>query len=91
MHLLYYLIYKEYRQLNLSQEALNKGDRYAAFAHAYIPHSVIFPFIRNLVEQVKDNSSISKLESALTDIPFMIKSGSSFDSIGNTIAKDKYC
>jgi high-affinity iron transporter len=63
-----------------------------AFAHAYIPHSVIFPFIRNLVEQMNDNSNIStkKLESALTDIPFMIKSGSSSDSIRNTIAKDKY-
>lgn len=79
-------------QLSLSQEALNKGDRYTAFAHAYIPHSVIFPSVRNIVEQVNDNSSASttkKLESALTDIPFMIKSGSSFNSIKNTIAKDK--
>jgi high-affinity iron transporter len=79
-------------QLTLSQEALNKGDWYTAFAHAYIPHSVIFPSIRNLVEQVNDNSTASttkKLESALTDIPFMIKSGSSFNNIKNIIAKDK--
>ena len=79
-------------QLTLSQEALNKGDRYTAFAHAYIPHSVIFPSIKNLVEQVSDNSTASstkKLESGLTDIPFMIKSGSTFNSIKNTIAKDK--
>src|ERR671927_1098235 len=58
-------------QLTLSQEALNKGDRYNAFAHAYIPHSVIFPSIRNLVEQVSDNSTastIKNLESGLTDI-----------------------
>jgi high-affinity iron transporter len=31
-----------------------------------------------------------ELESALTDIPFMIKSGSSSNSIKDTIAKDKY-
>jgi high-affinity iron transporter len=79
-------------QVSLSQDALNKGDMYAAFAHAYIPHSVIFPSIRNLVERVNDNGSTSTkmLESALTDIPFMIKSGSSFNSIKNAIAKDKY-
>jgi high-affinity iron transporter len=79
-------------QLTLSQEALYKGDEYKAFAHAYIPHSVIFPSIRNLVEQVSDNRTAStpmRLESALTDIPFMIKSGSSFSSVKNTIAKDK--
>src|SRR5919199_5565037 len=79
-------------QLTLSQEALYKGDEYTAFAHAYIPHSVIFPSIRNLVEQVSDNRTAStpmRLESALTDLPFMIKSGSSFSSVKNTIAKDK--
>jgi len=79
-------------QLSLTQDALNKGDRYAAFAHAYIPHSVIFPSIGNLVGQVDMNESLSdkRFESALTDIPFMIKSGSSIDSIKNTIAKDMY-
>ncbi|HJT47094.1 MAG TPA: FTR1 family protein [Nitrososphaeraceae archaeon] len=79
-------------QLDLSRDALNKGDSYAAFAHAYIPHSVIYPYIRNLVEQVSENGSTSttkKLESALTDIPFMIKSGSSFNGVRDAIAKDK--
>jgi len=81
-----------YTQLSLTQDALNKGDRYAAFAHAYIPHSVIFPSIGNLVGQADMNESLvdKRLESALTDIPFMIKSGSSFDNIKNTIAKDMY-
>ena len=79
-------------QLSLTQDAVNKGDRYAAFAHAYIPHSVIFPSIGNLVGQTDMNESLpnKRLESALTDIPFMIKSGSSFDSIKDTIAKDMY-
>jgi high-affinity iron transporter len=80
-------------QLDLSRDALNKDDSYAAFAHAYIPHSVIYPSIRNLVEQVNKNGSISttkKLESALTDIPFMIKSGSSINGVRDAIAKDKY-
>jgi high-affinity iron transporter len=79
-------------QLSLTQDALNKGDRYAAFAHAYIPHSVIFPSIGNLVRQVDMNERLpdKRLESALTDIPFIIKSGSSFDSIKNTITKDMY-
>ncbi|HYZ51615.1 MAG TPA: hypothetical protein VE593_12065, partial [Nitrososphaeraceae archaeon] len=71
---------------------MNKGDMYMAFAHAYIPHSVIFPSIGNLVERVEVNDSLSgkRLESALTDIPFMIKSGSPFDSIKSTITKDMY-
>ena len=80
-------------QLDLSRDALNKGDSYAAFAHAYIPHSVIYPSIRNLVELVNKNGSISttkKLESALTDIPFMIKSGSSFNGVRDAIANDEY-
>ena len=78
-------------QLSLAQEALNKGDNYMAFAHAYIPHSVIFPSIKNLVEHLDDNKDhpAEKLESILTDLPFMIKAGSSSDIVRNTIAKDK--
>jgi high-affinity iron transporter len=79
-------------QLTLTHDSLDKGDRYMAFAHAYIPHSVIFPSIGNLVRQVEVNDSLSgkRLESALTDIPFMIKSESSSDSIKSTITKDMY-
>jgi hypothetical protein len=61
-----------------------------AFAHAYIPHSVIFPSIKNLVGHVEDNDlSATRLESALTDLPFMIKSASPSHIIRNTVVKDK--
>ena len=77
-------------QLSLAQKALERGDNYMAFAHAYIPHSVIFPSIKNLVEQVDDNGlSAIRLEFALTDLPFMIKSASPPDIIRKTIIKDK--
>jgi high-affinity iron transporter len=77
-------------QLSLAQKALERGDNYMAFAHAYIPHSVIFPSIKNLVEHVDDKGlSATRLESALTDLPLMIKSTSPLDIVRNTIVKDK--
>jgi high-affinity iron transporter len=77
-------------QLSLAQKALERGDNYMAFAHAYIPHSIIFPSIKNLVEHVDDKGlSATRLESALTDLPLMIKSTSQSDIVRNTIVKDK--
>jgi high-affinity iron transporter len=88
--IIFFNLQRIHTQLSLTQKALERGDNYMAFAHAYIPHSVIFPSIKNLVEQVDDNGlSATRLESAITDLPFMIKSASPSDIIRNTIVKDK--
>ena len=76
-------------QLSLAQKSLEKGDNYMAFAHAYIPHSVIFPTIKNLLEQTDNGFSAKRIESSLTDLPFMIKSGSSSDIMSHNIMEAK--
>ena len=53
-----------------------------AFAHAYIPHSVIFPSIKDILKKVVNNSnSINRLESGLANMAFMVKSEVSIDKI----------
>ena len=69
-------------QIMLTEKSLAEGDNYMAFAHAYIPHSVIFPAIKNILEKVVNNSnSINRLESGLADMAFMLKSEVSVDKI----------
>jgi high-affinity iron transporter len=64
------------------------GDNMMAFAHAYIPHSVIFPLIKNILDET--NMTYAKnLESKLTDLPFLIKSGSSLENIKQNIIEIK--
>jgi high-affinity iron transporter len=64
------------------------GDNMMAFAHAYIPHSVIFPLIKNILDET--NMTYAKnLESKLTDLPFLIKSGSSLENIKQDIIEVK--
>ncbi len=36
-------------QIMLAEKSLAEGDNYMAFAHAYIPHSVIFPSIKDIL------------------------------------------
>ena len=66
-------------QINLTEKSLAEGDNDMAFAHAYIPHSIILPSIKNLLENTRNVTSVEELESALTDLPFMIRIGS-FDN-----------
>ena len=66
-------------QIKLTEKSLAEGDNDMAFAHAYIPHSVILPSIKNLFENSRNVTSVAELESALTDLPFMIRTGS-FDN-----------
>ena len=61
-------------QLLLTENSLANGDSDMAFAHAYIPHSVIFPSIKNQLRQTSPESA-SQLESMLTDLPLTLKSG----------------
>ena len=69
-------------QIMLTEKSFAEGDNYMAFAHAYIPHSVIFPSIRDILEKVVNNSnSINRLESGLADMAFMVKSEVSIDKI----------
>ncbi|MDQ3885073.1 MAG: hypothetical protein M3239_06480, partial [Thermoproteota archaeon] len=64
-------------QLWLTEESLNKGNLETAFAHAFIPHSSIFPAIKYQLRQVVGDQSTKELESLLTDLPLKMRAGES--------------
>lgn len=59
-------------QLSLSQSNLNDANYEPAFNHAYITHSLIFPAIKSLSQDI-DQQASQELEALLTDIPIRIK------------------
>ncbi|MGA9167626.1 MAG: FTR1 family protein [Nitrososphaeraceae archaeon] len=59
-------------QILLANQSLISGDEDMAFAHSYIPHSVIFPSIKSQLSAIS-SQSVSQLESLLTDLPISIK------------------
>ncbi|HJR47297.1 MAG TPA: FTR1 family protein [Nitrososphaeraceae archaeon] len=61
-------------QVLLAEESIASGDKDMAFAHSYIPHSVIFPSIKGQLNAINSQSA-SQLEALLTDIPISIRSG----------------
>ena len=61
-------------QILLAEKSLASGDKDMAFAHSYIPHSVIFPAIKEELNTISLQSA-SHLEALLTDIPISIRSG----------------
>jgi high-affinity iron transporter len=61
-------------QILLAENSLASGDGDMAFAHSYIPHSVIFPSIKDQLNTINSQSG-SQLESLLTDLPINIRTG----------------
>lgn len=61
-------------QILLAEKSLASGDIDMAFAHSYIPHSVIFPSIKDQLNAINSESR-SQLESLLTDLPINIRTG----------------
>jgi high-affinity iron transporter len=59
-------------QILLANQSLISGDIDMAFAHSYIPHSVIFPSIKSQLIAISSESA-AQLESLLTDLPINIK------------------
>lgn len=59
-------------QILLVEKSLALNDKDMAFAHSYIPHSVIFPSIKSQLNAISSQST-SQLESLITDIPINIK------------------
>jgi high-affinity iron transporter len=59
-------------QILLAEKSLAISDKDMAFAHSYIPHSVIFPSLKNQLNAISSQSA-SQLESLLTEIPISIK------------------
>jgi high-affinity iron transporter len=60
-------------QVLLAEKSVASGDKDMAFAHSYIPHSVIFPSIKGQLNAINSQSA-SQLEALLTDIPISIRS-----------------
>jgi high-affinity iron transporter len=73
-------------QLALTEQSLDAGDSNMAFAHAFIPHSAIFPSVKDELKQI-DPQSASQLESLLSDLPFKIKAGGQSASLKQDIEK----
>jgi high-affinity iron transporter len=65
-------------QIILTEKSLTVGDKDMAFLHAYIPHSVIFPSVKDQLNNIS-SQSVSQLESLLTDLPISIKAGESVE------------
>lgn len=73
-------------QLALTGQSLDAGDSNMAFAHAFIPHSAIFPSVKDELKKI-DSQSASQLESLLSDLPFKIKAGDQPASLKQDIGK----
>jgi high-affinity iron transporter len=61
-------------QLQLAEQSLVAGDREAAFAHAFIPHTTTFPSMKEQLKQL-DSQSATELEARLTDLPISVRTG----------------
>ena len=68
-------------QIILTEKSLTVGDKDMAFLHAYIPHSVIFPSVKDRLNNIS-SQSVTQLESLLTDLPISIKAGESVELQG---------
>jgi len=74
-------------QLLLAEQSLDASDSNMAFAHAFIPHTAIFPSVKDLLKQI-DSQTTNQLESLLSDLPFKIKEGNQpADSLKQDIRK----
>jgi high-affinity iron transporter len=73
-------------QLQLTEKSLADGDETMAFVHAYIPHSVTFPTMKNQLNALNQSANLN-LESMLTDLPIVVKSGIPKDKIRESMVK----
>jgi high-affinity iron transporter len=72
-------------QISLAQDSLANGDVEMAFAHAYIPHSVTFPTIKKILEELNSEPA-KRLENLLTDLPINIRAkNGSYVDLGNDL------
>src|SRR5918996_1647160 len=75
-------------QILLAEKSVASDDKDMAFAHSYIPHSVIFPSIKGQLNAINSQSA-SQLEALLTDIPISVRSGENAQGLVN-ISKLNY-
>ena len=77
-------------QLDLSDENVESDNLDKAFSQAYIPHTTLFPNIKNDLQRVSPELS-SKLERLLTELPILIKDNKNepLKEIKQTIAEIK--
>jgi high-affinity iron transporter len=61
-------------QLELADQSLAAGDSESAFAHAFIPHTMTFPSIKDRLKEL-DGQLATQLEARLTDLPIDIRTG----------------
>jgi len=66
-------------QIDLTAQNLKNNNTEGAFYHSYIPHSITYPTIKQLLDKLDPSASI-KLEGLLTDLPIFINSRSNNES-----------
>nr|MDQ3883695.1 hypothetical protein [Thermoproteota archaeon] len=62
-------------QLWLTEQSLDRGNNEMAFAHAFIPHTITFPAIKNQLIETAGEQSTKQVESLLTDLPLTMRAG----------------
>ena len=73
-------------QILLTEKSLAEGDNDIAFAHAYIPHAVTFPSIKNQLNKANPDYS-SMLEGMLTDLPINIRTQNPLEKLKQDLSK----
>ncbi len=71
-------------QIDLTAQNLKDNNTEGAFYHSYIPHSITYPTIKQLLDKVDPSTSI-KLEGLLTDLPILINSRSKNNSQSSNV------
>lgn len=74
-------------QMNLTQYSLDNDDLNNAFEHAFIPHSVTFPVLKPMLNEV-DPASSKKLEALLIDLPIKVRTAQSGEEAYSIIEAD---
>ncbi|HZD35562.1 MAG TPA: FTR1 family protein [Nitrososphaeraceae archaeon] len=74
-------------QINLTQYSLNSDDLNDAFQHAFIPHSVTFPVLKPILNEI-DPASSKKLEALLIDLPIKVRTAQSSEEAYSIIKAD---
>lgn len=81
-------MYRIITQLDILLNKLGAGDKSLLFEHAYIPHSVILPSIKNIAIDF-DKNFTQTLENRLANIPFQITSKQDPIIIKNEVIETK--
>lgn len=74
-------------QIDLTSQDLKANNTEGAFYHSYIPHSVIYPTIKQSLVKI-DPAASSKLEGLLIDLPIFINSENQTSEVFSSVNRE---